>query len=59
MVLLAILTGVVGVYAWRKHVGWLELVILCGWGLLAAGTPIGHVPSGWLLDVNNLLTHWF
>jgi hypothetical protein len=59
VILLAILTGVVAVYAWRRHIGWTELVILCGWGLLAAGTPLGHAPSAWLMDLNTYLSHWF
>lgn len=59
MILLAILTGIVAVFIWRRHTTWTELVILCGWGLLAANTPIGHAPSLWLTDLSAYLTHWF
>jgi hypothetical protein len=59
MVLLAILTGVVAVFIWRRHVSILELVILCGWGLLAANTAVGHTPSVWLASLSAGITHWF
>jgi hypothetical protein len=59
MVLLAILTGVVAVFVWRRHTTVTELVILCGWGLLAASTPIGRVPAEWLMNLSAYLTHWF
>jgi hypothetical protein len=59
MVLLAILTGFVAVYIWRRHVSWAELVILCGWGLLAAGTPIGSIPAQWLHDLSAQISQWF
>jgi hypothetical protein len=59
VVLLAILSGVVGVFIWRRHTTYTELLILCSWGLLAAGTPIGHMPSMWLNDLSNTITHWF
>lgn len=59
MVLLAILTGVVAVFAWRRHTSPLELIILCGWGLLAATTPIGHIPASWLVALNSAITGWF
>ncbi len=59
MVLLAILTGIVIVFVWRKHTTYTELVILCGWGLLAANTPIGRVPGAWLAALSAQLTQWF
>lgn len=48
MILFYILTGVVAVFVWRRHIGWIELLILCSWGFLAASAPIGHYPSEWL-----------
>lgn len=57
MVLLAILTGVVGVFIWRRHVGWTELLILCSWGFLAANSPMGHFPSIWLQSLSTWVTH--
>lgn len=59
MILLAILSGVVAVFVWRRHTTTVELLILCGWGLLAANTPIGHAPSMWLASLSAYLTHWF
>jgi hypothetical protein len=59
MVLLAILTGIVAVFIWRRHTTITELIILCGWGLLAANTPIGRVPGEWLAALSTQLTHWF
>lgn len=59
MVLLAILTGIVVVFVWRRHTTMPELAILCGWGLLAAATPIGRIPAGWLYSLSGYLTHWF
>lgn len=59
MILLGILTGVVIVYAWRRHVSYLELILLCSWGLLASGTPIGRMPSEWLAALSGLINHWF
>lgn len=59
MILLAILTGVVGVYAWKRHVSYLELILLCSWGLLAAGTPIGHFPAEWLTTLAGWVGHLF
>ncbi len=59
MVLLAILTGIVVVFVWRKHTTYTELVILCGWGLLAANTPIGRVPAEWLTSLSGQLSGWF
>jgi len=59
VILLAILTGVVVVFIWRRHTTITELVILCGWGLLAANTPIGHVPSMWLTSLSAYVTQWF
>ena len=59
MILLAILTGIVAVFIWRRHTTLIELVILCGWGLLAASTPIGHIPSMWLTSLSAYVTHWF
>lgn len=59
MALLAILTGIVAVFIWRHHTSWTELVILCGWGLLAAGTPIGHYPAAWLDNLSVVIQHWF
>lgn len=59
MVLLAILTGIVAVFIWRRHITWTEIVILCGWGLLAANTPIGRVPGEWLAALSAHLTSWF
>ncbi len=59
MILLAILTGIVAVFIWRRHTTVTELVILCGWGLLAANTPIGHAPAGWLTSLSAYMTHWF
>ncbi len=59
MVLLAILTGIITVFIWRRHTTIIELVILCGWGLLAADTPIGRIPAEWLLSLSGDLTHWF
>ncbi len=59
MILLAILTGIVAVFIWRRHTTITELIILCGWGLLAASTPIGQVPAEWLTALSNQMTHWF
>jgi hypothetical protein len=60
VILLAILTGVVGVFVWRKHIGWTELLILCSWGFLAASAPIGHYPSEWLTSLSAYIaTHAF
>jgi hypothetical protein len=59
VILLAILTGIVAVFIWRRHTSLTELVIFCGWGLLAANTPIGHVPSMWLTSLSAYVTHWF
>jgi hypothetical protein len=59
MVLLAILTGVVGVFFWRRHIGYIELIVLCSWGLLAATTPMGQVPASWLASLSAQITHWF
>ncbi len=59
MVLLAILTGIVVVFVWRRHTTITELVILCGWGLLAAATPLGRVPAEWLMSLSSYLTQWF
>jgi hypothetical protein len=53
------LTGIVVVFIWRRHTTIIELVILCGWGLLAANTPIGHVPSMWLTSLSAYVAHWF
>jgi hypothetical protein len=57
--LLAILTGIVAVFIWRRHTTITELVILCGWGLLAANTPMGHAPAIWLTNLSAYITHWF
>jgi hypothetical protein len=59
VILLAILTGIVVVFIWRRHTAITELVILCGWGLLAANTPIGHVPSMWLTSLSAYVAQWF
>jgi hypothetical protein len=59
MVLLAILTGIVVVFVWRRHTSITELAILCGWGLLAATTPIGQMPAHWLYSLSSQITHWF
>jgi hypothetical protein len=59
VILLAVLTGIVGVFIWRRHTTYIELLILCSWGLLAANTPIGHMPSMWLADLSSTITHWF
>jgi len=59
VILLAILTGIVAVFIWRRHTTLIELIILCGWGLLAANTPIGHIPSMWLTSLSAYVTHWF
>ena len=59
MVLLAILTGIVAVFVWRRHTTIVELIILCGWGLLAANTPVGHLPAEWLTALSNNITQWF
>jgi hypothetical protein len=59
VILLAILTGVVAVFIWRRHTTITELVILCGWGLLAANTPIGHAPAAWLASLSIHIAHWF
>ena len=59
MILLAILTGVVAVFIWRRHTTLTELIILCGWGLLAASTPIGRVPAEWLTSLSVYVAHWF
>jgi hypothetical protein len=59
MVLLAILTGVVAVFVWRRHTNLTELVLLCSWGLLAGATPIGHAPVMWLTSLSAYITHLF
>ena len=59
MILLAILTGIVAVFIWRRHTTLIELIILCSWGLLAANTPLGQVPAGWLTALSDQITHWF
>lgn len=58
MALLALLTGVVVVFIWRRVTGWTELILLTSWGLLAAGTPIGRMPATWLASLSALVTHW-
>lgn len=55
--LLAILTGIVGVFIWRRHVAWTELLILTSWGFLFASTPAGHVPATWLASLSAQLAH--
>jgi hypothetical protein len=59
VILLALLTGIVGVFIWRRHTTYTELLVLCSWGLLAAGTPIGHMPSMWLAHLSAYISHWF
>lgn len=46
-------------FIWRRHITWTEIVILCGWGLLAANTPIGRVPGEWLTALSTQISHWF
>ena len=58
MVLLAILSGVVAVMAWRRHVSWTSAIILMSWGLLAAGTTLGRVPAEWLNGISATVQHW-
>ena len=59
VILLAILTGIVAVFIWRRHTTLIELMILCSWGLLAANTPIGHIPSMWLASLSAYVAQWF
>jgi hypothetical protein len=49
--LLAILTGVIGFAAHRRHIHWFWVLAFCGWGILAAAAPIGHYPSLWLQEL--------
>lgn len=58
MILFWLLTGILGVFVWRRHIGWAELLILCSWGLLAAAAPIGHTLVGWLTSLSVQLGHW-
>lgn len=59
MILLVLLTGVVAIFIWQHITGWAELVILTSWGLLAANTPIGHIPAMWLASLSASLAHLF
>ncbi|MDH2424710.1 hypothetical protein [Sphaerisporangium sp. TRM90804] len=59
MILLAILTGMIVALMWTRQTKWYELLLLGGWGLLAATTDLGAIPAGWLAGINNLIAGWF
>ncbi|MET8140008.1 hypothetical protein ABZU32_06835 [Sphaerisporangium sp. NPDC005288] len=59
MILLAILTGAIVALMWARQTRWYELVLLGGWGLLAATTPLGRIPAGWLANVSDMIGGWF
>lgn len=59
MVLLAILSGVVIICVWRRHIPYWAATVLIAWGLLAATTKIGATPAGWLNSLSGLLQSWF
>lgn len=59
MILLAILTGGIVALIWARQTKWYELLILGGWGLLAAGTALGAPITGVLMQANGFLAGWF
>lgn len=59
MVLLAIFTGMIIIGILVKQTKWYELIVLCGWGLLAAGTSLGEPLASGLRAVNGWMTGWF
>ncbi|MFC9975217.1 hypothetical protein ACFVH6_30415 [Spirillospora sp. NPDC127200] len=59
MVLLAFLTGGIIALVWAKQTRWYELVILGGWGLLAAGAPVGSSVAEWLHTLSAQMSGWF
>lgn len=58
MVLLAVLTGAIIALIWAKQTKWYELLILGGWGLLAATTPMGKIPAEWLNNLSAEIAKW-
>lgn len=59
MILLAILTGAIVALIWAKQTKWYELLVLGGWGLLAANTAIGAPLAGVLAQANGFIAGWF
>jgi hypothetical protein len=59
MILLAILTGAIVALMWARQTKWYEILLLGGWGLMAAGTPIGAPIAGALKTANGAIGGWF
>mgnify|MGYP001209099606 CR=1 FL=1 len=59
MVLLAILTGVLGVLIYFRQVSWFVILTLTSWGLLASTTPLGATPARWLHGLSDKITGLF
>ncbi|WP_019632676.1 hypothetical protein [Actinomadura atramentaria] len=59
MILLALLTGGIAALIWARQTRWYELLMLGGWGLLAAGTPMGQPVAGLLHDLSAQMGGWF
>jgi hypothetical protein len=59
MILLAVLTGAIGIMIWAKQTRWFELLVLIGWGLLASGTTIGSPLANALNQLNGQMAGWF
>jgi hypothetical protein len=59
MILLALLTGGIIALVWAGKTRWYEIVLLGGWGLLAAGTSFGGPPLRMLQATSSALDGWF
>ncbi|XVQ08110.1 hypothetical protein ACQP1W_36910 [Spirillospora sp. CA-255316] len=59
MALLAVLTGALIFMVWARQVSYVMLFALCGWGLLAASTPIGAPLVNGLNELSNWIDGWF
>lgn len=59
MVLLAIFTGMIIFGVWAKQTKWYEILVLCGWGLLAANTKLGAPLGNGLAELNSTMMGWF